>query len=517
MALGCCGAITGSALLVGHPLAMLAAGMVPLAMIIALRMPFLLCLMFVLLTFFRLHEAFPVLNPLRLPQLVALGTLAVLAAHLVAKRVVIAWNKSLRLFAIFFALITVGALAATGRDIAIAYWTDTFVKIGIMTFAIASLARAPADFALATRSFVLAGILVSYVALYNSANGIGLVEGTRVTIGRDTGSVLGDPNDLSLVLLFPMSFAAALLLTPRMGILSRLYGLAGFATMTVAVLATQSRGGLLGIVAVCATFAARKIRSRAVLIAGGILGLLALSVVAGISGRSSGGAAEGGAIDESAEGRLYAWQAAIRMAFARPLTGVGLNNYVANYYYYSDWWEGFAKAVHSTWFSVMAEGGLLAFGVFMAMIVVIVRSSLASVRQSSLQVLGRGFDPEVHGMAQAVLAGIAGFIVSGTFLTQGFTWPVYILLALSVATERRIACDGTQSPDHQPTAEVTGPTREANPHQGLQAERNRSKFDGRNHPGPANRAGSLHRFRAGAGSGPVAAAIQPGPDKAHEA
>jgi hypothetical protein len=31
------------------------------------------------------------------------------------------------------------------------------------------------------------------------------------------------------------------------------------------------------------------------------------------------------------------------------------------------------------------------------------------------------------------------FVVSGTFLTQGFTWPVYILLALSVAVARRVA------------------------------------------------------------------------------
>jgi hypothetical protein len=40
-------------------------------------------------------------------------------------------------------------------------------------------------------------------------------------------------------------------------------------------------------------------------------------------------------------------------------------------------------------------------------------------------------------MAQALIAGMAGFIVSGTFLTQGFTWPIYIMLALTVAVARR--------------------------------------------------------------------------------
>lgn len=440
IALSACAVVAAVAYIAPHPAVMLALGLAPVAAIVAFRNPFVLCLAFILLTFFRLHEAFPVLNPLRLPQLVAIGTLLVLGAHLVTRRIDIAWDRQLRLFVIFFVLITIGVLAATGRDIAIAYWTDTFVKIAIMVFAIASLARGPTDFAMASRAFVLAGMLVAYVALYNSANGIGLVEGTRVTIGRDMGSVLGDPNDLSLVLLFPIAFAVSLILTERTPILVRLFGMVGFATMAMAVMATQSRGGLLGIVAVCATFAIRRIRSRAVLIGGGLFAVLVLFAMAGISGRASGGASEGGVIDESSQGRLHAWTAAIRMALYRPLTGVGLDNYVANYYYYSDWWEGFAKAVHSTWFSVLAEGGILSFGVFVAMIVAIFRSTLNSTRQCAPAVAGAAYNPASYGLAQAVLAGMAGFTVSGTFLTQGFTWPLYILLALSTAIARHVVC-----------------------------------------------------------------------------
>ena len=42
-----------------------------------------------------------------------------------------------------------------------------------------------------SRALVVAGMLVAGVALYNKVNEIGLVEGTRVTIGRDISSVLG--------------------------------------------------------------------------------------------------------------------------------------------------------------------------------------------------------------------------------------------------------------------------------------------------------------------------------------
>ncbi len=164
----------------------------------------------------------------------------------------IAWSPELKLFAILFALMTLGLPVASGKDVAMSYWTDTYVKIAIMTFAIASLARAPGDFALAARAFVLAGMLVAGVAISNAANEIGLVEGTRVTIDRDIGSVLGDPNDLSLVLLFPLSFAVALVLTPRTGLLSRGFGAIGAVLIVMAILETQSRGGLLGIVAVLA-------------------------------------------------------------------------------------------------------------------------------------------------------------------------------------------------------------------------------------------------------------------------
>ena len=427
---------SAAALLTGEPLVLPVLGLLPLVGIIAFRNPFLMCLGFILFSFFRLHEAFMFMNPLHIPQMLAIGSLSVLCVHLVFKKIEIAWTRELKLFTIFFAIITVGIAGATGRDLALNYWTDTYVKIFIMVFAIASLAREPRDFGIASRAIVMAGMAIAFVAISNSLNGLEQVEGTRVTIGRSTGSALGDPNDLSLVLAFPLSFAVALILTPGTGILSRMLGVSGFLTIAWAVMATQSRGGLLGMVAVCAIFAARRIKSRALLITVGVIGVMGLFAVAGISGRSSGGAAEGGLVDESSEGRLEAWKAAFRMAVAHPFTGVGLNNYVANYYEYSDWWEGFAKAVHSTWFSVLAEGGFIAFGIFITLIVSVFKITTRAVRVCSPQATGSAYQPNAYGMASAVQAGMAGFVVSGTFLTQGFTWPVYILLALTVAIGR---------------------------------------------------------------------------------
>lgn len=106
----------------------------------------------------------------------------------------------------------------------------------------------------------------------------------------------------------------------------------------MAILETQSRGGS-GIVAVLGVFAARRIQSKAVLFGGGAVGLIGLFIAAGVGGRQSGGAAEARSTRAPWASRK-AWIAAWRMAVGRPLTGVGLNCYIPNFYYYSDWWEG---------------------------------------------------------------------------------------------------------------------------------------------------------------------------------
>ncbi len=78
------------------------------------------------------------------------------------------------------------------------------------------------------------------------------------------------------------------------------------------------------------------------------------------------------------------------MAMARPLTGVGLNNDVANYFFYSTGWTGFAKAVHSTWFPVLSESGFLGFGICITMIARMVQSALKSVRDLAPGASGDG-------------------------------------------------------------------------------------------------------------------------------
>ncbi len=298
--------------------------------------------------------------------------------------------------------------------LAITWLVDSDKKLGHMSFLI-----------------VLSGLLIASVALFNSVNGIGMVEGTRVTIGRDLGSMLGDPNDLSLVLMFPLAFSIGMASTKGIKTPTRILSLLVSVALMAAVIATQSRGGLLGSLAVFGIFAIKMIRSKALLICLGLLAATILFAAAGISDRASGGAAEEG-IDASAMGRLYAWEAAIGMAVDNPLTGVGLNNFYANYYFYSSHWDGLNHAVHSTWFGVLAETGILGLIIFVCFIGSLIRTSRATLKALSSD---KNYSPYLIASANSVYAGLMGIIVSGPFLLK-LQLPIYILAALTVAVAK---------------------------------------------------------------------------------
>lgn len=416
---------------VAHPIVIIVLCLLPLAALLVIGLPFWFVLLFVIFSFFRIHEVFPQLYHLKIPLLLSLASLAALFWHVaISQKVVIYWRPELTTLTLFFSLVLIGVVLASNRPIAIEYFKGIYWKIMLMTYAIAWLSRSEKDFSLACKLIVFFGLLVGTVALYNQVNGIGLVEGTRVTIGRAIGSVLGDPNDLALVLMFPVAFAISLVISKNIDWFTRSLSIVAAVVLFLAIIATQSRGGLLGMLSIFAVFGYRRIQSKTLFFSIGILIAIGLFVFAGISDRASGGAAEQG-IDASAMGRLYAWQAAWGMALENPFSGVGINNFYANYFYYSPHWDGLNHAVHSTWFGVLAETGFLGLIVFLICIYQLLKTALYNLNR-----IERHLDqvsPAIHATAQAILAGLVATIVSATFLTQGFTWPLYILAALVVA------------------------------------------------------------------------------------
>jgi len=412
----------------------IALAILPLAAILTMNYGFLMVLGFIIFSFFRIHEVFPFLMPLRLPVLLALASFAVLGWYIFSGKVKVFWTRELSIFALFFTVVCIGAVLAANRAVAFESLTGTYAKIAIIVLTIAWMTQSLREFKTATGFIFCAGIIVAATALFNSLNGIGLVEGTRVTIGRDIGSMLGDPNDLALVLLFPSAFGLSYFMSPGLKWWERTLGIFVFCLMFAAIFATQSRGGLLGIMAVMGVFAWYRVKNKTLLIAAGLCCAVLLYIVAGIGDRASGGLHEGG-MDESAKGRLYAWEAAFWMAVHKPIFGVGISNFLYNYWEYSNYWDGQNHVVHSTWFGVLSETGFLGFGLFISMVIMNVRNMMRAV--ATLK--DRKDHPYLFAMAKALLAGFAGFCASGTFLTMGFIWPFYIMFGLSLALTRIVS------------------------------------------------------------------------------
>lgn len=406
--------------------------------LIALRSPFVAVLLFVALSLFRLPDAFPFLQSLQLPFFFALmAVTALLWSCATRTRPAEPIPLVLKLFAVFFLLVTAGTLFAANRPAAYETWTGVYAKIGVITFAIALLANTRADLRNASRVFIASGAAIAAVALGNWVSGHNLVEGSRAAIGDTQTSLLSDPNDLALVLLFPLSFTLANV-SGGVGRMDRLAGFAILPVLVAGIVATQSRGALLGTVAVFAIFMSRMTKSRTLVAIGFAAVAVILYAAMDISERRSGGDAEP-LLDESAAGRLIAWRAGINMALANPLTGVGLNNFALSFSEYTATSVPRDLAPHSTWFGVLGETGFPGLIVFVLMTAALIASARRSEQIMRLQ----AGDPTLRAFATALIAGAWGYCVSGSFLTQGFTWPLYILIGLTAALEK-IAARGSE-------------------------------------------------------------------------
>ncbi len=513
MLLGGAGCIAAAGLFaVGGELLVIRA--VLLVLLLAICPPSFLVLAFVCFSYFRIHEAYPILIDLKLPLLLSMASLAVvglavfngardatdrhriwlgpalaatgLAAALLfvtgvepsgnvdrlyaiialgsAAAAILcwffvleggakaSWNQEAKLLVAFVIVATLGVPLASNAAIALSYWSSIYWKIIAMSLVLAWLLRTRAEFANAIVLVVASGSLIAARAFYNWYYSIDLVEGTRVTIGRTLfstpddianavpgglvpgGSLLGDPNDLALVMLFPVGFALAGAI--RLGRSSPLGWLCFLALplLVGAIILTQSRGGALGVLAVFGTVGLYYIRSKALVLTVAAVGAVALVAAMDIGGRRSGGLDEyrDASIDVSALERIYAWSSALNMTASNPLTGVGIKNFAPQFQSYSPVWVAREMDVHNTWLGVMAETGVPGFIIFMSLIVTLWRVLLRLMRRQS-----DGEDDHIlAAFSLALLAALAGFCVSGTFLTQGFTWPIYILVGLTIALTR---------------------------------------------------------------------------------
>jgi probable O-glycosylation ligase (exosortase A-associated) len=166
--------------------------------------------------------------------------------------------------------------------------------------------------------------------------------------------------------------------------------------------------------------------------------------------------------DDSQQSRLHFWQVAVAMANDRPLIGVGHSGYPRAYNQY-DWTNGqylTNRAVHSAWFGVLAESGYPGFLMFVAIVLL----SLRSCRRVRLAARRGELPDELGRYAIGFETAIVAFMVGGSFVSFHYCEMLWHYFALTIALERvavaEMAVARAKSPDAAAAQPVTTPERE---------------------------------------------------------
>lgn len=277
---------------------------------------------------------------------------------------------------------------------------------------------------------------------------IDLVEGYR---GAWRG-VYSDPNDLAynLIVLVPIGLA---LLEAERSFVKKSFVFGILTVFLLAIYVTFSRGGLVGLMIV---FFFQILRSRNRMLHFSLATILLMIFLAVAPARYWERAETILKFrqDESAMGRVYAWQAGLSMVADRPLLGVGLGCFVMGWPIYAPPEAGTKwRAAHNTFVAVMGETGLLglaAFGAFMGTSLrgvqkanrasrperrpLLFSSPLPIKKKESVEDASVAEESRRAALyARGVEIALWGFLACSLTLGIARSWPPYLFAGLAVA------------------------------------------------------------------------------------
>jgi probable O-glycosylation ligase (exosortase A-associated) len=203
-------------------------------------------------------------------------------------------------------------------------------------------------------------------------------------------------------------------------------------------LTSHSRGGLLAFVAMSLVYLLRsQHRIRYLLGMGTVATVLLLSLPSTYWTRMETIGAVPEQRDVSAISRMHFWRVARIMANDHPLFGVGTIGFERAYNDYDPTNGGFGtnRAVHSTWFGVLADQGYVGFVMFVTILLYALRT-LSRVRGMPKGLPDRDRLFTYAGALQTALVTLA---VGGTFLSYHYVEITWHFIALSFALGRTAA------------------------------------------------------------------------------
>lgn len=262
-------------------------------------------------------------------------------------------------------------------------------------------------------------------------------------------SIIRDRNHLATALLTCVPLMNYLRLQSRHHVVR--IGLAAAMVCTVlSAIGSQSRGALVALAATILVFWARSRGKVGSAIALGVLVLPALAFMpeSWVARMQTIREYEE---DASAMGRLRVWEAAWRIALARPLTGGGFRAMYAQEIV-NQYAPGItARATHSIWFEPLGEHGFVVFAIWLGIIVAGMLYSLRIARMTRDRPDWRW----AYDLARMSQVSVVAYAAGGTFLSLQY-WDVLWTLMATLGATHRLVAHGTSAPVAAPAATGRG-------------------------------------------------------------
>lgn len=255
------------------------------------------------------------------------------------------------------------------------------------------------------------------------------------------GTFLGDGNDysMSLCLLLPLAIEFAL---RAKSLIPRCISWTMIGLMLLAMVASQSRGAMLGLGAV-AVYLWWKSKNKIIgIVIAGVVGIGLMIYAPGVFFDRMGSIAQY-ETEGSAQARIHAWKAGVRMIVDKPLTGVGAGMFAPSYgtkYKPKGEWVHWANA-HSIYFLVIGELGVPGIVTLVAILFGNMISNMR-LRQRFLEYHGEKITPEQQKTARLLLMGttaVLGFAVAGAFLSAAYYPHLFVLTGTMVALRSMVS------------------------------------------------------------------------------
>jgi probable O-glycosylation ligase (exosortase A-associated) len=388
----------------------------------AVRRPFVGLLLFSWLAYMRPQDlCWGFARSMRFSFLVAAAMVIGFFAHEAGKRTFTRWDVRTIGMALLMLCVTTSLALATEQGRATMRYYFEFIKIILIAlFTVGQVTDR------ARLRWLLWTICGSF-AFYGFKGGLFGVMTGGSRILRGPGGMLEDNNDfaLALVLVMPLLFYLG---RAEGKVWLRRVCDAAMVLTAVTVFLTHSRGAALALIATLLVIA-----WRAGNLFKAVLGLALAAVVffmfapEHVLDRLA--TLKEGTEEGSAATRIRAWTVALRMIEANPVFGVGIRNFQEHWHEFSaDLTKGgsFAYVAHNSYLQIWAEGGTVAFTIYMTLL----GSMFVASRRVRRWARVRPDLAWAGNYARMMEATTVGFMVGSFFLNRGHFDLVYHYIAI---------------------------------------------------------------------------------------